>query len=133
MEEKTIEILGTSYNIKVLNETDKDYQDFIDLGADALHNGILREIRLKEYDLYNEPNIEYQLLCVRHEIIHAYLYQSGLDSSANGVTCWARNEEMIDYFALQLYKINQTIKIVEEWLWNLYHEKEDEKELNIKL
>lgn len=45
---------------------------------------------------------------VRHEIIHAYLAESGLNASSNGVDCWARNEEMVDWFAIQMPKLLKT-------------------------
>ena len=43
----------------------------------------------------------------RHEIIHAFLEESGLSESSCETEAWARNEEMIDWFARmgpQLYK-----------------------------
>lgn len=46
---------------------------------------------------------------VRHEVIHAYLMESGLNASSNGVDCWARNEEMVDWFAIQMPKIIKTL------------------------
>ena len=45
---------------------------------------------------------------VRHEVIHAYLNESGLNASSNGVDCWARNEEMVDWFAIQMPKLLKT-------------------------
>ena len=45
---------------------------------------------------------------VRHEVIHAYLMESGLNGSSNAVECWARNEEMVDWFAIQIPKIVKT-------------------------
>lgn len=47
---------------------------------------------------------------VRHEVIHAYLMESGLDGSSNGVDCWARNEEMVDWFAIQFPKLMKTFR-----------------------
>ena len=41
----------------------------------------------------------YQRKVVRHEIIHAYLFESGLQESSVGIDAWARNEEMVDWFA----------------------------------
>lgn len=38
---------------------------------------------------------------IRHEIIHAFLAESGLDVCTGGCECWATNEEMVDWFALQ--------------------------------
>ena len=48
----------------------------------------------------------YQKEVLRHEIIHAFLAESGLDDSALTLECsWARNEEMVDWFAIQGAKI----------------------------
>lgn len=44
----------------------------------------------------------YKRKCMRHEITHAFLYESGL--SINSVTLdgsWATNEEMVDWMAIQ--------------------------------
>lgn len=48
---------------------------------------------------------------IPHEVIHAFLYESGLgyDScQTNGG--WAVNEEMVDWFAYQSKKINKVYK-----------------------
>ena len=42
---------------------------------------------------------------LRHEIIHAFLSESGLRASSCDVQGWAMNEEMIDWFSLQYPKI----------------------------
>ena len=48
----------------------------------------------------------------RHEILHAFMYESGLWS--NGMCLdeesWAMNEEMIDWFAIQSSKIFKAFK-----------------------
>lgn len=48
---------------------------------------------------------------LRHEIIHAFLNESGLSDSA---LCfeggWTKNEEMIDFFAIQFPKIKKVYK-----------------------
>lgn len=41
----------------------------------------------------------------RHEIVHAFLFESGLAHAACPVEAWAVNEEMIDWFARQGEKI----------------------------
>ena len=44
--------------------------------------------------------------CLRHEIIHAFLSESGLShSSLNYGGAWAKNEEMVDWIAIQFPKI----------------------------
>lgn len=57
---------------------------------------------------YDSPSTRetYEKATLRHEIVHAFMYESGLDSSAltyDGP--WATNEEMIDWFAAQGQKI----------------------------
>ena len=43
---------------------------------------------------------------LRHEIVHAFLVESGLAESALSYEgAWATNEEMVDWFALQGMKI----------------------------
>ena len=46
---------------------------------------------------------------LRHEIIHAYLGESGLRSSSD----WAEDEEMVDWFAIQAPKIFKTFQEME--------------------
>ncbi len=47
---------------------------------------------------------------LRHEIVHAFLHESGLSFNANGTDCWAKNEEMVDWFAIQGPKIYKAWK-----------------------
>lgn len=42
---------------------------------------------------------------MRHEITHAFLNESGLSDNSSDVKCWAKNEEMVDWFAIQSPKI----------------------------
>ena len=43
---------------------------------------------------------------LRHEIMHAFLNESGLSDSSNQYGgAWAKNEEMVDWIALQGEKI----------------------------
>lgn len=55
-----------------------------------------------ENDVHNCEKIE--LLSdktLRHEIVYAFLHESGLSSNSE----WAMNEEIVDWIALQLPKI----------------------------
>lgn len=46
----------------------------------------------------------------RHEIVHAFLFESGLgDCTHNSENGWAKNEEMVDWLA------TQGLKIYEAW------------------
>ena len=53
---------------------------------------------------------QYQKKVVRHEIIHAYLFESGLYECSSAIDDWATNEEMVDWFAFQAPKIYETFK-----------------------
>lgn len=53
-----------------------------------------------------ETTVRAQDRVLRHEIVHAFLSESGLDENSFGVDGpWARNEEMVDWFAIQGPKI----------------------------
>lgn len=48
---------------------------------------------------------------LRHEITHAFMYESGLGSCAlNAELPWSENEEMIDWFAIQSPKIYKVFR-----------------------
>ena len=56
---------------------------------------------IEEDSLVVENYEEFQKKVLRHELLHAFLGESGLRSNSE----WAENEEMIDYFAIQFEKI----------------------------
>ena len=62
----------------------------------------------KAMDMENPNSIERESL--RHEIIHAFLHESGLANSSCGARHWATNEEMTDWIALQHEKIHKAFK-----------------------
>lgn len=99
-----INVLGTTYTIEVKSIEEDSYLDGIYGYCDFLAKSIvLRELNMIDYqDNIKAINVQYKTN-LRHELMHAFLYESGLDSST--LDAWARNEEMIDYMALQLPKI----------------------------
>lgn len=47
-------------------------------------------------------------MTLRHEVIHAFLFESGLSASSLVYEgAWATNEGMVDYFAVMWCKINK--------------------------
>lgn len=48
---------------------------------------------------------EYRNKVLRHEIIHAFLLESGLHECSGECEAWAANETMVDWFARQGEKI----------------------------
>lgn len=49
---------------------------------------------------------EYERGCLRHEIVHAMLFESGLAHNSKETSKWAMNEEMVDWIAQQHEKIH---------------------------
>lgn len=115
---KKVTVLGREYSINVYTaEEDKyfkehsdtyGYCDYID------HKIALLDASTK--DAYKSETEDYILKAMketlRHEIIHAFLDESGLCSSslALGSIPWALNEEMVDWFAIQGPKILEAWK-----------------------
>lgn len=92
MKQKIIEILGTPYKV--------NFKSLEDCSG-------LTDFKNKEISIDTEVwNAEKTIL---HELIHAFLYESGLHNNSD----WAINEECIDWFAIQFDKI---LKVREEIL-----------------
>ena len=103
-----IDILGTEYTVEYVDiESDEKLEEME--GYTDLYNKtiIVGKIEQREY-FKNEPAEKIKKIknkILRHEIIHAFLFESGLDSNSNKSYAWADNEEMVDWFAIQSPKI----------------------------
>lgn len=106
-----VNILGTEYEIK--HSDYKDIPEFEKRGICAYCDSTLKEIvqcNIKTYPGFEDETDEYIKLnereTLRHEIVHAFLSESGLaDSSCRLEKGWAKNEEMVDWIALQFPKM----------------------------
>ena len=102
-----IKILGTEYKIKHVKADEAKVED-----ADGYHEPYSKEIVLVDIPKSPETvaNIEeYKKKVLRHEITHAFLHESGLA----GNTEWVRNEEIVDWIALQFPKLLDAFKETE--------------------
>jgi Zn-dependent peptidase ImmA (M78 family) len=52
------------------------------------------------------PNNKFKQHIIKHELVHAFLQESGLHTQSD----WASNEEIVDWIALQLFKMDKTCK-----------------------
>lgn len=99
----TINILGTPYTI--IEQSEKDNPKLKD--SDGLCEQYSKKIILSSdirtsEDVMTVENVdEYRKNVLRHEIIHAFLGESGLRGNSE----WAENEEMVDWFAIQFEKL----------------------------
>jgi hypothetical protein len=105
MENRKINILGTEYRIEFRKEDEdtilKDCNGYCDVTVKLIV--VLAEPN-KECDYEDFSFIQKKTL--RHEIVHAFLSESGLFNNTYNVEAgWAKNEEMVDWFAIQSPKI----------------------------
>lgn len=105
-----VNILGTEYTITVKKYDEEEY--FKRANCNGYCSGIEKEICVCDMTTYpdwgNEPDsvcAKQMKVTLRHEIVHAFFNESGLSANSNSVDAWARNEEMVDWFALQGPKI----------------------------
>lgn len=106
---KIVHILGTAYKILIIEEGDYHYSREADGWCDTQ----AKEILLYNYkqDLNSVRDlVAYQKKVLRHEITHAFLYESGLCSCSLSGGSWAKNEEMVDWIAIQEPKLNKAFK-----------------------
>lgn len=95
-----VNILGTEYTVE-RRKIDKDVKlDTRDGYCDeTIKLIVVEDFREDAESVKDLAYIEEKIL--RHEIIHAFLNESGLTVNSE----WARNEEMVDFFAIQLPKM----------------------------
>lgn len=96
-----VNVLGTVYRIKYVPSLD---------GRGGETDFYTKIIRISEQEdvpaEYKTDNLkEMQRNVLRHELIHAFLFESGMDQSSAAHDAWAVNEEMIDWMAIQMPKI----------------------------
>ena len=119
MNEKDLSVLGQKYKVKELSYAEN--KEFKEMDCAGYCNGNTKAIFVCKMSTYpgwenaeEESLKEEQRRILRHEIVHAFLHESGLSSnSSECLDGWARNEEMIDWFALQGPKIYKTWKEAE--------------------
>ena len=110
-----INVLGTKYNVRRVNYDEDEYMKKMHFGGYC--NGSAKEIvilNLKSApDWEDEPEnvIEIQEnTTLRHELIHAFLNESGLQWNSVDINHWATNEEMVDWIAIQFPKLLKAFK-----------------------
>lgn len=114
MKEGNVNILGTQYNIKVIPPDEYMIKNNY-VGVCDYLNKLISISDFSDTEDINESEKEIRKKEVlRHEIIHAFFNESGLQWSALAYDgAWSKNEEMVDWFAIQLPKIYEVMKSVE--------------------
>lgn len=112
--ENIVNILGTYYTIKYRT----DNEDVKLINRYGYTDFTTKEIVVCNFESFKDEQSVSDLMylqkeTLRHEIIHAFLSESGLRGSTNQTDAWALHEEMIDWWALQFPKIYQAFKDAE--------------------
>lgn len=100
-----INILGTEYTIHNQNRDENRIFRNNDGYCDTSSKEIFICIFEKEEDSLKDYK-SYMNKVLRHEIIHAFLFESGLSVNSD----WAYNEEIVDWIAIQFPKLEKVFK-----------------------
>ena len=110
-----IDVLGTKYDIVRVKYGQDEYMDKMHFGGYC--DSVLKRIvllNLKTVTEWKEESsdriTQQEKETFRHELIHAFLSESGLEWSSGGCDAWAKNEEMVDWFAIQMPKLLRAFK-----------------------
>lgn len=105
-----VSILGTEYD--VLTKTEDECSEL--KSADGYCAYFDKKIYIrdlhndKEWKTANDNEIDNRIHhIIRHELIHAFLYESGLFNGCLLNNPWPLNEEIVDWMAIQMPKIMQ--------------------------
>ena len=113
MQKNKIDVLGTEYTIEYRDlDEDKNLEDneaYTDLYFKLI---VMGKTEQRQYfkDSPKEKIKKIQNKILRHEIIHAFLYESGLCENSKSSASWSENEEMVDWIAIQFPKMLKIFK-----------------------
>jgi len=116
--ENKICVLGTEYSIEVHKISNDEHMIKNSMMGYCWYDEkliVIPDTSEKEYFDFADNNAEISFInkVLRHEIIHAFLYESGLP-----VCCeWANNEMIVDWIAIQSPKIENLINSYQNHMW----------------
>ena len=88
-----INVLGTEYHLLLDEEMEEE-------DSDGEYSPFEKCIKIAPMDIEGERTRLYRDKVIRHEIIHAFLFESGLDDLSG-------DEMLVDWMALQIPKISK--------------------------
>lgn len=105
---KFVDVLGTRYVIR-MDVSAEDMPEDADGCVDVTTHKI--KIAKMEPDKNSVQDMEaYKKKVLRHEIIHAFFYESGIWNSSGSSECWGMDEQITDWMAIQSPKLFQAFK-----------------------
>ena len=92
-----VNVLGTEYDVNVLEEPDEYMKDNM---LQGYCDNTSKIIVVCPYDNDSDDKEKLKDNILRHELIHAFLFESGIDAGT-----LFHNEECVDLFAIQFEKL----------------------------
>lgn len=114
MQDCNVNILGTDYRVIFKNrEEDKKLEKLSGYMDPSIKEIVISTMKDEMEDEMAVENVEsIRRSTLRHEIIHAFLYESGLWSDSATVEAWGTSEEITDWIALQAPKMFRAFRQV---------------------
>lgn len=105
-----INVLGVEYSIKESNqEKDPRLKECCGFYDETTKTIVVDDFIESANDPMCKDDLKhYKNKVIRHEIVHAFLQESGL--AINSTNGWAVNEEIVDWIAIQMPKIFEVCK-----------------------
>lgn len=112
MQDITVNVLGSEWTIKFGKESEypnlKDMDGYTDSSVEEI---VVDDFSATDEEPSRKKDIEkYRKQVIRHELVHAFLEESGLGGNGCAAEHWEFNEEMVDWFAIQSPKIFKVFK-----------------------
>lgn len=98
MEKCKVNVLGTEYTIEPRNLKDENYDGFTDNTNKLIVIRSDNQNEVGDFDFLQKKQL-------RHEIIHAFLSESGLQCNWQHMEQFGHDETTVDWFAIQSPKI----------------------------
>lgn len=111
-----VNVLGTEYKIrthKISEDKTLKRNHWCGYCSCEAKEIVIADVTEDKYfpDMTDYEKDSYRKQILRHEITHAFLNESGLEGSALSFNdAWSKNEEMVDWFAIQSPKIYKVFK-----------------------
>lgn len=107
MTDRKVHILGSVWAIREQSDSENSLLQ----NCDGYCDWTTKEIVVEREATGTLGDMEtYIRKVLRHEIVHAFLLESGLHESSSTADAWAANEEMVDWIARQGPKIYEAWK-----------------------
>ena len=105
---KKVNILGTEYTI-LFDVPDEDMPE----NSNGCMDQSIQTIKIAKFESDRDSLKDldqFKKKVLRHEIVHAFLYESGIWNNSGSSDCWGMDETIADWFAIQSPKIFRAFK-----------------------